>query len=335
MIETTDLYNDAIVIDACSPLMVFNKEYVGYYSRGGVTAVAPTVTAFGGNASEQVKMLGEWLKFVRQNPKVLLVKSMEDIRRAKREERLGLIFHFQGTDSLEANLDLLDAYYALGVRMIQLTYNVKNRVGDGCTERTDSGLSEFGIKVVQRMNELGIAVDCSHTGHRTTLEAMEVSSRPVVFSHANAKALFDNKRNITDEQIKALAATRGVIGVNVVPYYMVNTIRPTMDHVLDHIEYIANLVGVDHVGIGFDYFGGQQPFISEEEATRLWQTGVDKGKYTPEVTPAPTQLYPEGLDTPEYMPNLVPAMLKRGFSQEDVRKILGGNWMRVFAEIWQ
>ncbi|SAK48391.1 membrane dipeptidase [Caballeronia pedi] len=333
MLDARKIHEESIVIDAVSPLLL-NKSYTDLYRQGGVTAVCPTVS-LGGTAGEQVKVLGSWLRHIRQDPSLILSTSVRDIERAKELNRLALIFHFQGTDSIEDNLDLVDAYYALGVRVIQLTYNVKNRVGDGCTERTDAGLSEFGIKLVQRLNELGIAVDCSHTGVRTTLDAMEVSTAPVIFTHANARSVFDSKRNITDEQIRGIAKTNGVIGVNIVPYYIVKHVRPTIDQLLDHVSYIASLVGVDHVGIGFDYFGGQQPFVSDEEANQIYRSFIDAGKWDPNVTPPPTQLYPEGLDTPAYMANLTPALIRRGFSEQEVKKILGGNWMRVFAEIWK
>src|SRR5690606_23579948 len=142
-------------------------------------------------------------------------------------------------DPVEDDLHLLDTYKALGVGVIQLTYNVRNRLGDGASEETDAGLSHFGIAFVRRCNELGIIVDCSHTGARTTLDAIEVSSQPVIFSHANARAVHPSNRNITDEQIRALAAKGGVIGVVGFPGFVSHMARPSLDRFIDHIDHIA------------------------------------------------------------------------------------------------
>ena len=199
MTKGHDLHNEAIVIDAVCPLLM-NKKYIEWYKEGGATAIAPTV-ASGENAGEALRAVGGWLRFVRNRDDLLLVRQAGDIERAKQAGKLGIFLHFQGTDPLENDIDLVDAFKAAGVGMLQLTYNVKNRVGDGASERTDSGLSYFGLEFVKRCNEVGVIVDCSHTGYRTTMDAIEASTKPVVFSHANAKAVAASPRNIADDQI--------------------------------------------------------------------------------------------------------------------------------------
>ncbi len=330
--DPNDVHASAIIVDGVSPL-ARRREYLRLYSEGGVTCVAVTV-AHGMSAGEAVRDLGSWLRFIEGRPDLVLVRTAADVERAKRETRLGLVFHFQGTDPFEDDLNLVETYRALGVRMVQLTYNVKNRVGDGCDERTDAGLSRFGVALVERLNANGIIVDCAHTGYRTTMDAIEVSTKPVVFSHANARAILDTPRNITDGQAQAVARTGGFIGVNVVPYFVVRRGRPTLDEFIAHVDHWVKVAGIDHVGLGFDYFDGQQPFATDEEADRIWQAAVDSGRWNPETYPRPPHYYPEGLSTPAELRNLTRRLLERGYSAADTKKILGGNWMRVFRAVW-
>jgi membrane dipeptidase len=243
------LYAKAIIIDATCPLASRGK-YLDRWIAGGVTAIAPTVEALGGIESA-MRNLGRWLRLVREDAgRLVLVQRAGDILEAKQTGRLGIVLHFQGTEPLGDDLDLVEVYHRLGVRMIQLTYNRRNRVGDGCEERTDTGLSHFGIRLIQELNRAGIVVDLSHTGYRTTMEAMEVSTAPVVFGHSNARAVCPSARNLTDDQIKAVATKGGVIGVNGFPAFVARTERPTLAQFIAHIDYIADLVGPRHVGLG-------------------------------------------------------------------------------------
>ncbi|MCG8354044.1 MAG: dipeptidase [Kiloniellales bacterium] len=332
MTNGQELHDEAIVIDAVCPLLM-NKKYIEWYKEGGATAVAPTV-ASGENAAQAIRAVGGWLRFVRRRDDLLLVRRAGDIERAKREGKLGIYLHFQGTDPLENDIDLVDAFKEAGVGIIQLTYNVKNRVGDGGSERTDSGLSYFGLQFVERCNEVGVIVDCSHTGFRTTMDAIEASTKPVVFSHANAKGVADSPRNIKDEQIKAVAATGGLVGIVGFPAFVADSSKPTLDQFIDHIDYDVNLVGIDHVGLGIDYYLGQHLVAEEEDAKRVYDDMITTGRWRPEAYPPPPHHFPEGIETPRTLPNLTARLLDRGYKADDIRKILGGNWMRVFRDIW-
>jgi membrane dipeptidase len=326
------LHRDSIVIDAVCPL-ARDRQYLDWYRQGGATAVAPTI-ASGQSASETLRLLGDWLRFMREDDGVLHVKRAQDIERAKQTGTLGIIFHLQGTDPIENDVNLVDAYKELGVGMIQLTYNVKNRVGDGGSERTDSGLSYFGLEFVKRCNEARVIVDCSHTGYRTTMDAIEASTRPVVFSHGNPKAVKDSPRNLRDDQIKAAAATGGLVGVVGYPAFVSDSPRPTLGQLIDHIDYNVRLVGIDHVGIGMDYYLGQHPVADLAEAKAMYDAAVASGRWRPETYPPPPYYYPEGVGTPKELPNLTKGLLERGYTAGDVKKILGENWMRVFKEVW-
>ncbi len=328
-----ELHNDAIIIDATCPLARMT-DYIDWWREGGATAIAPTVTGMTGNARSGFAMVGGWWRHVREREDTILVLTAEDIERAKREGKLGLILHCQGTALIEDELDLLDAYQAAGLRIVQLCYNTKNLVGDGAGERTDSGLSHFGLRLVERLNALRMIVDCAHTGHRTSMDAIEASSAPVIISHANARAVQDNARNIEDELIKAIAANGGVVGTVGFPFFLTWDNQPTLDQFIDDIVYKADLVGVDHVGLGIDYYEGQYPIEDDKAAKARYDQRIAAGYWRPAEYPPPPYKYPSGIETPRTLPRLTKRLLERGFSEEDTRKVLGLNWMRVYRAVW-
>lgn len=326
------LHRDAIVIDATCPLM--NKpEYIQWWIDGGVTAAAATIGGYEASGPT-IKHLARWIRLVETDPRLRMVTRAADVEAAKRDGKLGIIFHMQGTYPIADDLNMISLYKRLGVRIVQLAYNVRNLVGDGCEERTDSGLSNFGVRVIERLNEERIIVDCTHTGYTTTMEAIELSTAPVVFSHSNAKAVRDSPRNITDDQIRAAAATGGLIGVVGFPPFVSASPRPTLDELIDHIDYIVKLVGIDHVGIGIDYFTGQAGVVEDETARAIYDNAIAEGLWKPESYPPPPYHYPAGIETPRSFPNLTARLLERGYSADNVRQILGGNWLRVYKAVW-
>ena len=252
---------------------------------------------------------------------IVLVTTVAGLRRAKREGKLAVGFNFQETNPLEGSIDMLHAYYALGMRQMLLAYNRKNDVGDGCAERTDAGLSRFGVRVVEEMNRLGILVDGSHSGHATTMEAMDVAIKPFIFSHSNAYALVPHFRNIRDDQIKACAATGGVIGINGVGAFL-DDVEARTETVFRHVDYVAQLVGPQHVALGLDYV---------RDVDRVWAwVGAN-----PEMWPSdgvPTR--PSKFMQPEQIVELAALMLEHGYSDDDVRGIAGENYLRVAEQVW-
>jgi len=327
-----DVHASAIVIDGTCPLLR-RREFVDWYIEGGVTACCPTVGSTA-PAEETLRNLGAWHRFIASRQDLLLVDAATDIERAKSEARLGLVFHFQGADPVENDLDLVEAYRALGVRMVQLAYNVRNRVGDGCEEPANAGLSAFGVDLVKRLNENRIVVDCSHTGHRTTLEAIEASSQPVVFSHANAHALHPSPRNIRDDQIRAAAQSGGLVGVNGFPGFLGPEPRPTMDRFIEHLDYMVERAGIDHVALGMDYYEGMHPVAAEDEAAKFFKQQLAQRRWSEANYPPPPHHYPQGMATPRELRNLTARLLERGYAPEDVRKLVGANWLRVFRAVW-
>lgn len=331
--RAAELHSDAIVMDMTCPLMNSEKHWQ-WWIDGGVTVAAPTVND-GDNIRGTTQFLGYWLRRLRANPESLVhVKSVSDVYEAKKSGRLGILFHFQNTLPFERDLDMLGVYHELGVRVIQLAYNEKNHVGNGCEERADDGLSRFGIRAIQEMNALGIVVDCAHTGERTTLDALEASSLPVVVSHGNARRVCDNQRNLTDELIKAVASQGGLTGLVGFPAFVRRGVnQPTVGDLVDHCEHICELTGnADHVALGLDYYDGMAGVATNpEEAQRDYEARIQSGVWNEEDYPPPPHAYPKGIETPAGLRTLTSEFLDRGFSGEDTRKILGLNWLRVLA----
>lgn len=332
MTDAKTLHERSIVIDAVCPLAGYGLEYLDWYREGGVTALAPTVGSTE-CARTTLDSIAAWQRGLREREDLLLIKRAEDVELAKRSGRLGIYFHIQGTAPIEDNLDLIDVYKHLGVGMVQLTYNVRNRVGDGCEERTDAGLSRFGLQVVERLNAARVIVDCTHTGLRTSLEAIAHSSAPVVLSHSNVAALRPSARNVADELITAIARSDGVIGVCGFPPMVAAKEAPLLDDFVAHIDALVERAGIDHIGLGIDYYAGQVGVASDEDALRMYEAAVRCGIWGPTYPPPPHR-YPQGIETPRTLPRLTAALLDRGYCESDVRKILGENWLRVMRAVW-
>ena len=330
--DAAALHREAIVIDGTCPLLR-RKEFVDWYIEGGVSACAPTVGSTA-SAEDTLRNLGSWHRLIGSRADLLLIERGEQIAIAKAAKRLGLIFHFQGADPIENDLNLVEAYRALGLRMVQLTYNLRNRVGDGCEEADNAGLSRFGRDLIARLNENRIIVDGSHTGRRTTLEAIEASRLPFVFSHANAYSVHPCPRNITDDQIRAAAASGGLVGINGFPAFVGTSPNPTIEDFLRHLDYVVELVGINHVALGIDYYEGMHPVANAQEAEKMYRDQLAQRRWSAEVYPPPPHHYPDGIETPRTLTNLTAALLAHGYSTAEVRKILGENWLRVMRAVW-
>lgn len=252
-----------------------------------------------------------------------LVSSLAEIRKAKAEGKLAITFDIEGMNALDGRVEMVELYHRLGVRQVLFAYNRNNLAGGGCHD-DDPGLTAFGRQVIDEMNRLGMFVDVTHTGYRTSMEAMEYSGRPVIFSHSNPKALARHGRNITDEQIKACARTGGIIGVVGLNRFLGEN-RTDSEKLADHVEYLADLVGPRHVGIGLDY-----AFPVEVEG--IDNIIADNPQFWP------VDEYPPGktsYSNPGQMRELAEVLLRRGLAEHAVRGILGGNFMRLAGEIWK
>ena len=323
------IYEDSVVIDG---LNVSNWESPSVYNSlhsGNVTAINATIAVWE-HYTEAIDNISQWLKrFRERSDTVSPVNSVQDILDAKQNGKTGVIFGWQNATPIENDLDRLDLFYKLGVRIIQVTYNERNLLGNGCWERNDEGLSNFGIDAVKEMNRLGILMDLSHVGDQTTLDTIELSEHPVACTHANARSFVDNRRNKTDDALKLLADKGGVVGATAWPPFLRNGWESTLTDFGDAIEDMVERVGINHVGVGTDYTQDQSKewfdVLMSQQGTKFLPRRLEY----PEV---PT--HPEGLETPDKMSNIAAELTERGFTESDVSKILGGNWLRLLGQVW-
>lgn len=331
------LHTDAIVVDGVCPLLMDHR-YLDWYQEGGVDIVTPTVgtVAAHGAAGQSLKAVGRWLQRISSRDDLVLVESGDDARAAKLAGVTGVVFHFQGASPIEDDLRHVDAFKKLGVGIMQLCYNTENNVGYGAEVEHDDGLKPFGRDFVARCNDARVIVDCSHTGHRTSMEAVAASTAPVILSHSNPHAVHQttSTRNATDELITAIAESGGIIGVNGFPGFVVAEGQPTMDQFLSHLDHLVAVAGIDHVGLGIDYYLGQDQTVSEAEAMANYERLIADGHWHAADYPPPPHKYPMGIETPKSLPNLTKALLERGYSDDDTRKILGMNWLSVYDRCW-
>ena len=286
----------------------------------GVNAVSKTVGTFGWRTftyESAITDIAGWIRRFDAVERLVKVRKSHDIARAVEQDKFGVILNFQNTTHIGSDLDKLDFFYNLGIRIIQLTYNQRNLVGDGCTERTDCGLSRFGLEVVERMNKLGILVDVSHCGHQTTMDAIEASEVPVAVTHSTAKAVHYHDRGKTDEILEALAKRGGYFGVVAVPFLITNSTTPTLEHFLDHVDHVVKVMGVDKVGVGTDW---------DAELGELLLTG---GRAQGDVSCIRTQ----GYDSLRDFPNITRGLVSRGYSDGEIKGMLGGNFLRLFKQV--
>jgi membrane dipeptidase len=270
------------------------------------------------------KMLATFRTWLARFPdRYRLIASVDDVYQAKREGTLGVAFNLEGGCAVDDMPELVEPYYALGVRWMLIAYNRTNRLGGGCQDTEDPGLTEFGRRVIDEMERVGMVLCCTHTGRRTALEAMAYSRNPVIFSHSNPRALRDHPRNIPDELITACAATGGVININGVGLFL-GEYDVSTETVVRHIEYVAELVGPEHVGLGLDYC-----FDLAEVDAHMAEN--------PHLFP-PEKGYGAGLMQtvePERIPIIADALLARGWSEAGVLGVLGENNLRVAKRVWR
>lgn len=320
------IFADALVWDMTLPYsaVYVSDELLYRYKRSGCDLVSLTVNDFPGSVSGSVKHIGLVMRQLRNLDKDFVhAKTVRDIIQAKADGKTAIIFNHQETNQLERNLDMVQIYYDLGVRHMLLAYNMKNDVGDGCAEKTDAGLSRWGVSLIKEMNRVGMLVDGTHCGYRTSMEAIEVSEAPFIFSHCAVNALYPHYRNIKDDQIKACAKTGGVIGVNGCGFFQ-GDMSGSVKTMFKHIDYIANLVGPQHVGIALDYLADAKPFFkSQKNDSHSWPLNNGQPHIEADFV------------LPEELLSLTDEMVKNGYPDNDIKGILGANFLNVAGKVWK
>ncbi len=330
--EAKKIYDEAIVIDGLS---ISNWESDAVFRRlraGNITAINATVATWE-NFVQTMAYLSAWMRRFRERDDILQVKETADIYTAKEHGKTGIILSFQNASPIENELDRLGLFLALGVRVIQLTYHETNLLGSGCWERTDGGLSNFGVDAVREMNRLGIVIDLSHVGPKTTMDAIEMSEQPVAITHANARSFCGHPRNKEEDALKLLAEKGGVVGATSFANFLPKGFDSTVEDFVDAIDDMVERVGIDHVAIGTDSTHDQPlefwHYIGSQQGTKFPSTFADGSVPYTELS-----FQPKGIDSPAEFPNLAEALVNRGYSAEDITKLLGGNWMNLFERVW-
>jgi membrane dipeptidase len=320
------LFADTLVWDnhSCATLQPGHDEFMTQLRRhkaAGVDVVCLNVGFDGAPPENTFLLLADCRRWLHEHSKeYALVGSVEEIHQARRANKLAVCFDLEGGNCLYGRPSMVSLYYELGVRWMLFAYNRNNALAGGCQD-TDQGLTDLGRQVLAEMERVGMVVCCSHISQRSAMDIMAVAKSPVIFSHSNPAAVWPHARNISDDAIRACARTGGVVGINGIGVFVGDNDASTR-LIADHIDYVARLVGTEHVGIGLDYVFDQvdvQGFV----------------KAHPDLYP-PSK-YPSGINMaePERFPEIAAELLKRGYRELEVRNILGGNHLRIASQVWK
>ncbi len=334
------IVKESIVIDSLANAMfpltwTEESQFHEYFDRAlaaGITTVCLTTGTDPWHSTDFIRMTAKCISKMNERPeRYVLVRTAADIRAAHVEGRQAIYFTSQGCSTLDNNLEMIGYYRQLGVGYMLLAYNSRYRTGDGCMEIGNAGLTLYGKQVVDAMNRYGMVVDLTHVGERTALDATERSSAPVIYSHSNPKTVFDYQRNITEEQVKACAKTGGVVSPTFVGF-MISDDFPnvvTPEHCVRSIDEIVQMVGIDHVG-----FSSDDMFIIKpvENYAKISPEAYDDGGVT--LKGAESGAFCTG-EPAKILPAVVDGLLAKGYSGEDVKKVLGGNSLRVYEQVWR
>ena len=329
---------ESLVIDMLAPLKLdfdpkffdhpFGPRDLAEFKASGITGFHHSVGVGGPGSKEQaLDFLASYQGWVgRQSDNFTLVGTAADLDHAKAEGKAAIIMGLQNAEQFEKPEDV-QYFYRLGLRCAQLTYNSQNLIGSGSTDRIDGGVSDFGEEIIKAMNKVGMLVDTSHCGERTTLDAIALSPKPIAVTHSNCKALNPHPRNKSDEVIKNLAAKGGVMGITGVRMFIKATDPTTVSDMADHIDHVAKLVGVEHVGIGSDADLNGYDDMPPDQYKQL-KAGY-KASYA-----FRDKIDIDGFDHPQKVFDLTEQLIKRGYSDANIRLVLGGNFRRLLGATW-
>jgi len=328
--EVDGLFDRAMVFDSLGLISDRELDEGGWQvvRRSGVTALQTSLADR--NLRVALADLAVWqARFDRHPDRLVKILSSSDIGRAKREGKLGVMLGFQNATCIEDDLANLRVLRDAGIRCIQLTYNSRNLLGDGCTDRTNSGLSDFGVGAVETMNELGIVVDVSHCGERTSRDAIAVSRKPATFTHTMCQALYDHPRAKSDELLRAVAERGGMIGIVSLGYFIGPSPATSFGDYLDHLDHAVRVAGIDHVGLASDYS------IRGIEATETRATWYEPRlkSFKPSYNVRWPPWIPE-LDPPERFRTTARGLAQRRYRESEIEKILSLNWVAYFREVF-
>lgn len=337
--EAAKIYRDSFILDGNALASIGwlltrpNQEEITKGIRdSGITAVKATLGGAMGDFASTVADIAKADQLMEKRPELFLkVRIAADFDRARSEKKLGVIYSFESAAMLEDKIERIETFRGLGVRVMQLNYNRRTPFGVGCLDGETDGLTDLGRQAIAKMNELGVALDLSHSNTQTTADGIAASSKPPLITHAGCRAIYQHPRNKEDRELKALADKGGVVGIYMLPYITASPKQPMRDDYLQHLEHALKVCGEDHVGIGSDvsFFEVGESDLAEmkkdtekRKADGIAAPGEDRPTYIPD------------LNTPRKMELIADALLKRGHKTAAVEKILGANFKRAFGDIW-
>jgi membrane dipeptidase len=336
--KVIDLVERSLVIDMLGPLKLdfrpeayaepLSEQDAAMFRICGITAFHNSVGVGGPNAyDEALQFISAWSGFAGRNSDVFsLVGIAADLDHAKAKHKIAVIMGLQNAEQFREAKDVKE-FYQLGLRCAQLTYNSQNYIGSGSTDRIDGGISDYGVEIIKAMNEVGMLIDVSHSGDRTTLDAIELSPRPIAFTHSNCRALNNHPRLKTDEAIQKLARKGGVMGITGVRNFVKDREPTTVEDVVDHIDHVVKLVGIEHVGIGTDSDLMGYDHMQPDQYAKL--KAAYKASYA-----FRDKIDTDGFNHPRKIYDLTDALLRRGYSDSNIQAVLGGNFRRLLGESW-
>jgi membrane dipeptidase len=336
--RAVDLVRRSLVIDMLAPLKIemgpefyakrLSDKDAAEFRSSGITGFHHAVGIGGPAARENaLTFFSVWGNFAARNSHVFTaVDRVSDLVRAKQDGKCAVIMGLQNAEHFQRPEDV-KFFYEIGQRCSQLTYNSQNRIGSGSTERVDGGVSDFGVSIIEAMNKVGMLIDVSHCGDRTTLDAIAISPKPIAITHSNCRALVDHPRVKTDEAIKALAAKGGVMGITGVRNFLSKAEPTNIATMVDHIDHVVKLVGIDHVGVGSDADLNGYDDMSPEGNKRI--RGAYKESYA-----FRDKIDTDGFDHPLKIYDLTEELIRRRYSDANITAILGGNFQRLLTSTW-
>lgn len=337
--EAAKLYRESFILD-CNALASIGRlrsqsqqnEITAGIRESGVTAIKATLGGATGDFAMAVADIASADQLIEKKPDLFFqIRTTADFDRARNEKKLGVIYSFESANMLEDKIERVETFRGLGVRVMQLTYNRRTPLGVGCLEGDTDGLTGLGRQAIAKMNELGVALDLSHSNTQTTADGIAASTKPPLITHAGCRAVYQHPRNKEDRELKALADKGGVIGIYMLPYLTASPKQPMLDDYLQHLEHALKVCGEDHVGVGSDV-----PFFRVDDADLAeMKQAAEKRKADGIAAPGEDRpTYIPDLNTPRKIELIADALLKRGHKAAAVEKILGANFRRVFGEIW-
>lgn len=337
--DAAKIYRDSFILDANALAWIGgllgrpNQDDVTKVIReSGVTAVKSTLGGAMGDFATAVADIAAAEQLMEKRADLFLkVRIHGDFERARKEKKLGVIYSFESAEMLEDKIERIELFRELGVRVMQLNYNRRTPFGVGCLDGDTDGLTELGRKAVAKMNEIGVALDLSHSNTKTTAEGIAASTKPPLITHAGCRAVYMHPRNKEDRELKALADKGGVVGIYMLPYITASPKQPMLDDYMKHLEHALKVCGEDHVGVGSDV-----PFfqVGESDLEEM-KKATEKRKADGIAAPGEDRpVYIPDMNTPRKMELIADALLKRGHKSGVVEKVLGNNFKRVFGEIW-